>query len=416
MLLPSALLKKKIDHALVWAFIEACGYKIVYLILHFHFFKKLSLSLYTLQATTFALVYISVTIFNRGFDQALLYHFNQWALSLIGLRRLVTTFIYHTSITILLVLATAIVSYYIHIFDLPTYDLLIILGLLLIVETIKKNLKVILYLTFYNTYVACAELIGLTTYACFAIHHLLCNSSDITPLFSYLLYVNSSIVLFFIICFYIYYYNHTSKSESTTSIYNTKLQYQSYLLQLVKVLVSSQFLMPFYALSMQLGDSAYLFIISTIIQSGEFILYKLCYISGSTFFVYDSSVNTFLSDHMRSILLKRLIPFYTIVVLLSWIPIFYILPLTTTNMHFTLLYGATLLVDNFLLLYEKYAIIHNRILAYLIYSFILCTITWLALYIFKAHHIFIAITFFFIGKVFLLTLIYRKDKNLNLNH
>lgn len=420
MSLHSTLLKKKINHALLWALIEACGYKTVYLILHITLFKILSPSLYTLQATCFAILYMGVTIFNRGFDQSLLYHFKQYAFSRSGINELLKNILSHAAATILLVFATGVVitqtSIFTSFLDNHNHHLLIILMLLLLIEIIKKNLKVILYLTFYNTYITLAELTGLALYTCCITYTLSTQPHSLTPLFSYLLCINSTIVVFFIGCLYTYYRKEKKLVTKSSYTYNTTIQYQSYFLQLAKTIVSSQFLMPLYVLSMQLSDSAHFFIISTIIQSGEFILYKLCYISGSTFFVYDTAENKFLDSHMISILLKRLMPFYIIVVLVAWTPIFYMLPITATNIYFTLLYGATLLVDNFLLLYEKYAIIHNRMLAYFLYYASLSTITWLLLYNVKTTNLSTAISIFFIGKIFLSIFIYSKDKKNNTKH
>ena len=420
MSLHAILLKKKINHALLWALIEACGYKTVYLILHISLFKIFPSSLYSLQATIFAILYMGVTIFNRGFDQSLLYHFNQYAFSKSGLKELFKNMVSHIGITIILILATKVLITSTDIcapFFCSEYKQLgFFLILLLLIEIIKKNLKVVLYLTFYNRYIALAELIGLTLYTCSIIYTFRTEPYSLEPIFKYLLYINSSIVIFFTGCLYAYYRKNNTLNQEITYTYNTKIQYQSYFLQLSKTIISSQFLMPFYVIAMQLTDSAHFFVISTIIQSGEFILYKLCYVSGSTFFVYDTSENNFLGKHMISILLKRLIPFYIIVVLIAWTPIFYMLPITPTNIYFTLLYGATLLIDNFLLLYEKYAIIHNRILTYFFYYTSLSIITWSLLYTLKESNIFITISLFFIGKTFLSIFIYNKDEISNVKH
>jgi hypothetical protein len=420
MSLHAILLKKKINHALLWALIEACGYKTVYLILHISLFKIFPSSLYSLQATIFAILYMGVTIFNRGFDQSLLYHFNQYAFSQSGLRELFKNMVSHIGITLILVLTTKalITSTDIcaPIFCNEYKELGFFLILLLLIEIIKKNLKVVLYLTFYNRYIALAELIGLTLYTCSIIYTFRTEPYSLEPIFKHLLYINSSIVIFFTGCLYAHYRKNNTLNQELTYTYNTNIQYQSYFLQLSKTIISSQFLMPFYVIAMQLTDSAHFFVISTIIQSGEFILYKLCYVSGSTFFVYDTSENNFLGKHMISILLKRLIPFYIIVVLIAWTPIFYMLPITPTNIYFTLLYGATLLIDNFLLLYEKYAIIHNRILTYFFYYTSLSIITWSLLYTLKESNIFITISLFFIGKTFLSIFIYNKDENSNVKH
>lgn len=394
---------------MLWAFIESFGYKIIYLILHVHFFNKLSPTLYSLQATLFAVVYTGLTIVNRGFDQALLYHFNQAVASSSGIKTIIKNTIQHTLITIVLVALGILCIRYFDLIAQNNNIFISVLGTLLIVETIKKNIKVLLYLTFHNTYVTIAEIIGLGIYTYCIIQYLSYNTTIISPLFSYLLCINSIVVVTFIGLLYNYYRKQPSDDNQTSYRYNTTLQYQSYGLQLAKLLVSSEFLMPFYAISMQLHNSAHFFIISTIIQSGEFILYKLCYISGSTFFAYNSLQDTFLSNHMRSILLNRLLPFYSFVVIFSWIPIFFILPLTTSNLYFTILYGATLLINNFLMLYEKYAIIHNRMRTYLCYSLVLCASTWSLLYLLQiTYHIFIAGTFFFIGKIMLGLFVYNQ--------
>lgn len=410
----TTLLKEKINHAVLWALLESCGYKLLYLILHILFFKKLSPNIYTLQASVFSVVYMGVTFFNRGFDQSLLYHFNKFAFSHKGLSKLTKISLQHFVVTSILLTLTAFTFFYTSLPSLipisPDPFFFIILSLLLLVEMTKKNIKIMLYLTFHNTAVTIVELMSLGCYTYIITSTLSYDTSTITHFFSYLLCVNSLVVLVFLGCLY-HYYRHIKQEDSSTLLtYNTGIQYQSYFLQITKLLLSSQLLMPLYAFSAQLTESAHFFLIATLIQSGEFILYKVCYISGSTFFIYDTTQSTFLSNHMLSILLKRLVPFYIVVAMIAWIPLFYLLPHTTTNLSFTFLYGATLLIDNFLLLYEKYAIIHNKILKYSMYTFILCATAWSTLYITKTTHLFFSTSLFFAGKLLLLIFVYINEK------
>ncbi len=408
------LLKEKINHAVLWALFESCGYKLLYLILHILFFKKLSPNIYTLQASVFSIIYMGVTFFNRGFDQSLLYHFNKFAFSCKGLKELAKISLQHFIVTSILLTFTAFIFFHTPLLSFiqttHTSFFILILGLLLLIEMTKKNIKVMLYLTFYNTAVTIAELIGLACYTYIITSTLSYDTSTITHFFSYLLCVNSIVVLAFLGCLYHYYRHIIPEDSSPLLTYNTGIQYQSYFLQITKLLLSSQLLMPLYAFSAKLNESAHFFLIATLIQSGEFILYKVCYISGSTFFVYDTDQSTFLSNHMLSILLKRLVPFYVVVAMIAWIPLFYLLPHTTTNLYFTFLYGATLLIDNFLLLYEKYAIIHNKVLKYSMYTFILCATAWSTLYITKTTHLFFSVSLFFIGKLLLLIFVYTNEK------
>lgn len=414
MLSRTTFLKEKINHAVSWALFESCGYKALYLILHILFFKKLSPEIYTLQASLFSLLYMGVTFFNRGFDQSLLYHFNTFAFSKNGLVELAKKTLQHFAFTCGLLIITVTIFYktsFVSIFSgHKTFLLIATLAVLLLVEMTKKNLKIMLYLTFYNTTITIAELLGLACYTYITTSTISHNTSTINYFFSYLLCINSVLVFIFLMCLYHYYKNIVTQNSSNTLTYNSIIQYQSYFLQLTKLLLSSQFLMPLYAFSAQLNQSAHFFLIATIIQSGEFILHKICYISGSTFFVYETNQSTFLSNHMLSILLKRLIPFYITVVTIGCIPIFYLLPHTTTNLYFTILYGATLLIDSFLLLYEKYAIVHNKILKYSIYSFILCAIAWSTVYFAQPTHLVFSALLFLIGKIFLSLLIYKDKK------
>lgn len=409
-----ASLKSKINHALGWAFIEGCGYKILYLILHIFLFKTLSSQLYTTQATYFAFLYMAVIIVNRGFDNSLLYHFNKYAFSQEGLRQLVKIFFRHTLLTIIYISsgialcmysATTLLSY-----TLPSYGFLITLASLLFIEIVKKNLKVFLYLSFYNSVITLTEIIGLGIYSYYVIHAFTHGTPSADYLFSLLLKINTCIVLFFLYCLYDYYRKTRIESSYTAVPYSYSIQINSYFLQLSKMLVSSQALIPLFTLSITSTKSASFFLIATLLQTGEFILSKLCYISGSTFFVYDIQEKQFLSKNVLSILLKKLIPFYLTIVIGVLFPLFSLLSLTPATLYFIGIYSMTLLVDNLLILYEKYAITYNKLFPYNLYSFFVCIIGWSIIKSCKTTHLFYAVLLFLLGKISLLLFLYYKEK------
>lgn len=408
-MLSLTLLKRKINNALVWSLIEAFGYKTIYIILHIFLYKNFSSQMYAFQASLFGLLYMTVTVLNQGFDQSLLYHFNKFAFSQKGIKNFLKIFLYHSLITFVCISFLGFFAYYyntLFFFDIPSCSFLCIFAFLLFIEIIKKNIKIILYLSFYNTVITIAEISALGFYTYYLFH----TKSLFLNLFTYLTYINSIIVLFFMGCLYHYYKTISPNIAQKSFVYNISLQYQSYFLQLIKMLTSSQFLMPIYILKNTYSESAHFFLIATILQSGEFILYKICHVSGSTFFAYDTHESTFLSNNMLSILLKKLFPFYTAVIAISFLPLYLLLPFTPTTLYFTFIYSTTLLIDNLLLLYEKYSISYNKLYTYTFSYSLLCITTWTTLKITRSNHLFYATTLFLVGKFFLASFICYKEK------
>lgn len=380
----SSFLSSTTGTTLLWTFIESLGYKFIYCVLQIIFFNYLPSSLYVQQGIIFGLVYMAVTIFNTGFDQFLLYLFKHQGFSQIKFSQLIKRCIQHIIYTCGIIFLSAAITYnyYTTRFLLSSYLFIILIGLV-IVEIIKKNSKVLMYITLHNKEVTWIELSGLVVYSCIISYKIFYSTIEIQDFFLYLLLVNGISLIFFFIYIGIY-HKHLNDSETATGSFKpSHLLYKIYLIQLAKLFLSPHVVTPLFASTVSNATAQSFFFMSAILQTAEFITIKLSTISGSTFFVYSSLS----SMNLYNMFIKKLLVIYSIIISISILILSYFIEWNMQSLSFIILYIFTLLIDNLLIVYEKYAIIENKLTFYSFAYTSICLLAWAFIYITHSKYI-----------------------------
>jgi len=268
---------KKLIYSLKWLSLESITYQILLLIHQIFLFKMTKLNLYGILGTIFSFVYLLVTITNLGLEGSLSPFFKKITENKRSLR----------SFLLLQLIPSILISFLSFIFLSTASDgfnlflnqkLIILLSCLILLESIKKTLRAILYLSFLNkinTYVEIASLLAYigSVWTYFFITNKITINSIFVPMFVTSFLATTTLFLFTRKIYQKLPSKNKRLSFSHLSIIKCRLL--NFLNQFGHSLFSSNFMVPFFAAQFGFAQAGIFKLISHISYSTTSLMRKI---------------------------------------------------------------------------------------------------------------------------------------------
>lgn len=383
----------KFLYGLRWNAVESVLYYITFLLHQFFLYRCTSHELYGLISTIFALIYIGITISNMGLDISLgtfltivtksKQHFRSLLIPQLILEALLILFVLGISYGILNFIAPQLL----YALD---FRLIIILAAITCLEGLRKTVRLLLQLVFFNKITTLTELITLILY-CVTVwsYYGITKTISLFTIFIPMLFIVSIGGLCALsYCLYCYY----SKLPDTHKKFNTSIYYRisinrafNYLYQVSTLFFSTNFLVPLFAARFGLSHAALFNVTSTIVRTIAVILQKM----------FGTTSNAWLA-HIKetTIEMKRAVFFSVSTILYQFLYCIIIffgingkklllmnsLSLDVYSYAIAYLFLIMFLTDNFCLIYEKFYIIEEKTYYLLFFNGITLTFGYVILY------------------------------------
>jgi hypothetical protein len=243
---------KKFITALTWNSSATFFYKIVLLLHQILLYSVISKTLYGLQSTLFAIIYTIITVTNFGFSETLLPFFSTLSKTKQQFVQNWHHFIWHaiTSIFISFLFYTITLNApgeFLH--NIRIYcnkNVILIISMIILIESIKKSLIAMMQLAFLNKQIAYAEIIMLTIYIAtvwsfFNIYGTLSIEIIFIPMLATLI-----LEFFYLLCCFLnFYYQLPQANTRMPKIPFKVIFYQricNYINQIIKTIYSPNFM------------------------------------------------------------------------------------------------------------------------------------------------------------------------------
>lgn len=277
---------KKFIKALAWNSSVVFLYKAILLLHQIMLYSIISKTLYGIQSTLFACIYLVIAITNFGFEETLLPFFSTYSqskrqfLQLINylmLRIVTVTFVAITMYKLILIYSS---THFIE--NLKNYcdhQLLIIIMLIFFVESIKKSMNAIAQLAFLNKQLAYAELGMLFSYVSIIwISYGSGRAISLHTIFLSML-ITATIELMYLTLVLLQYYQHLPTTLTTTpkiaSIIIARQSMYNYIHQLSKTIFSPNSMTILFAYLLGFQQAATIKFFTNIITLGYTFIYKI---------------------------------------------------------------------------------------------------------------------------------------------
>ena len=404
-------LKQRFFSAVKWNVIESVLYHLVFIAHQGALYIKLGAEQYGKVGALFSFSFLCVTIFMGALDIALIGTIAEFCKSKSGFKRLLKQYILPQS---LLTFAAPVLLLCIKGWGVVTeitnlsWSACLLLGFFISIEAIKKLLRHILQLMFYNKQTAFLEVAGIVGYVC-----LFWGAS--------FLGITSWIHLFlipFMLCSCIsilvlakIFYKHLQKlpdiSEELTSPLRIRMvQLCAYSNQISRSIFSSNFLVPVFALSVGLMQAGIAALINYVTHTLAFFIHKICSPSVAAFF---GQTTTLTDQEQKEAFLLSIKLFFCIVIFIFTLFVMYGWMNFFNLSHTTLLYvGFFLLVhtlEHLFTLYEKFFISQKKVELLSLLTITTCIIAGLCFWLFYLHSLLLAIVLVFMLRATLLILL-----------
>lgn len=368
-------LYKQYSKSLLWNAFESLSYQIMLLAHQIALFSITDRATYGLIGTIFSTTYLLVMVANFGLDVSISAFFTQAVQSKSHFRKtvffqlipeyLLLITIFGSSLWILPILTRIGIPFQL---NLTTF---LLLSALIIFEGSKKTLRSLLQLGFHSNKTACIEVATIIAYIAIVwIGYFLGHPINITLIFLPLLCVSalsSIILLVFLIDFYEKLPNNSATPPPTHTFQwrIVRNRFFNFLNQITHSLFSSNFLVPFFALTFGLAHAGILKLTASIAHCITSIVQKTFGISGTILLAHtkdkplEQRQNAFftISNRLNQALYGFTLFFainYSVIVRLKG------LPETTTVLTLAYLFLIIIFSENFFLAYEKFYITHEK--------------------------------------------------------
>jgi hypothetical protein len=385
-------LRTLLAKSIYWNSFESISYQLILCTHQVALFYTLSSEQYGMVGVLFSYLYALGTLSNVGLDTALGSWWAQALQSKANFRRLVIAQLIPQIIIAITLLASFFLLYpllarFFLLYPLHNslnYDLLLAVGLLAILESIKKSLKVCMYLLFANYVVAPTEVLLILLYTAitwsfYGMYGMLSLSTIFIPM---LFTTSVSIIVYIkhiLTC-----YNRLGH-DSVPALSRRQIsiiRLGNYITQLTHLIFSGNFLIPLFATRFGLPVAGALKFIDTIAYSLGTIMRKVVGTTGQALFTHSKSMgNTIQTELFASITNQAYQMLYALL-------IFFIINSTKVN-HTTiltigigaaLLYGLLIITENIFYVYEQFFIAHDKAYYSAFFNGSSFAITYLLLY------------------------------------
>lgn len=401
-------LKKLFSWALTWSALEALSY---YTILTTHLvalFYTTDAIVYSTQGSLFALVYLFITLANGALELAIIPVFSLLNKTVEGKNYLIHKILIQTWILFLTPFAMGLVIKYffatcvpLWAIDFLTYKCLLIFSLLVTSEGTKKNLRALLHLTLHYRALATLEFLNIISYVVLLWGlYFYGFTLSIPLLIGTFLSVSliTTLILFLIILFHYHtnIYKVLFKKTTNPEIPEYKIisslffttRFYSFINQLMRIIFSGNFLLPFLTLKVGIAHAGLLALVNGITSTSASIIQRIFGSVGATLFAHTKN-----SDHHKQQVFQWLtstshtLSLIFLVIFIINIPHFIQLnaqELSTNTISLLILFFLVHIVESSFVIYEKLLIAHNQ--------------AYLLIYLNSAHGLFcLALSYFYWG-------------------
>ena len=368
-------LYKQYSKSILWNTFESFFYQLLLLAHQFALFAITDRATYGLIGTIFSATYLLVMVTNFGLDVSMSAFFTQAIQSKKHFKKIVLfQLVPEYCLLIVIGLTILLLSPFLAHLSMPFHldiQALALLGCLIVFEGSKKTLRSLLQLGFHSRKTALVEVATIIGYISMVwIGYFMGYPINLTLIFLPLLIVSalsSLILLIFLMHYYKKLPDHSSSPLPTRALQWRILRnrFFNFLNQATHALFSSNFLVPFFAMTFGLAYAGILKLTASIAHCITSIVQKIFGISG-----------TVLLAHLKESSLEiRQQAFFTIShrlnqVLYGFILFFAInhgaivraraLPETSTILTLAYLFMIIIFSENFFLAYEKFFITHEK--------------------------------------------------------
>jgi|SRR5579872_613095 len=357
------VLRTLLSRSIYWNSFESISYQLILCLHQAAIFYILSSQEYGMVGVLFSTVYAIGSMANLGLDTAL---GSWWAVALKGKKSFCTLVISQLipQIIVAVILAITIVYFY-PVDSRIEYSLLFFLGALAVQESIKKSLKICMYLLFANHIVAPTEVLLITIYT--AIVWLLYYWYGTLSLHT--IFIPMIVTTTMSILVYAYHlhsiYKDLSNEDTPASISLREIaliRASNYATQLTHLIFSGNILIPLFAHRFGLTIAGSLKFIDTIAYSIGTIMRKVVGTTGQALFAHTKSMEKKVQAALFASITNQA---YQIIYVLL---IFFLINGTKVNhstilnigMGAAILYGLLILTENIFYVYEQFFVTHDR--------------------------------------------------------
>jgi hypothetical protein len=259
---------EKFKIALRWNFIESSYYQLL-LILHYYVLHHVAAaSLFKIMGPLFALVYSLRTIVELGIEPDLASNFANFSRSQPHLKNfLIARFLKPCTLFFFPILCATGLFFY-PLLIAHSWLLVVMLTLQLILEVLKKVLKIVIGLAFLNKQIAYIESWSISAYlGLFWLGYAFGAPLSIEYIFGLYLCTLSITTLWFSSLFYSWYKTLPKQGEDSIIQLHTSTRLYGFAYQVINMLFSGNFLVPFFALQCTSVDPGIFYLANTLTYS-----------------------------------------------------------------------------------------------------------------------------------------------------
>ena len=241
----------KFIQAFSWSTASTLLYKISLLSHQIALYSVITPTLYGIQNSLFAIIYVTIALTNFGFNESLLAFFTKFTKNKAQFRSIKTQLILHT----FMVCFTTIILYNVFSYNISGFlhnltsycnkNIIFMVCSIYCIEALKKSLIAIMHLHFANKQIAFGQLAMLTTYlTCLWTTFYLTKQIDLFSIFFWMLITCCLELIYFCYLVYDFYQSLPEQNESNTKTNNVaitiviKERFYNYINQLTDTIYS----------------------------------------------------------------------------------------------------------------------------------------------------------------------------------
>ncbi len=367
---------KLFDRAVKWNAFEAFVYQTLLTLHQILLFQVLNRSCFGLLGTIFSLLYLIILILNLGFDKSLAPFYRAFMQNKIQFRKIfLTQFI--LQISILSMTSFFFIFFYSNLsqlfsasFKCPviTFKTWIIISLLIILEGIKKSLKMIAQLSFLNKESALIELTSLIIYLIIIWSSYFYNSYtiDFSLIFSALLIQSLLSNLLFSFLILKIYKKLPIKNEIYEPLSNriAKNRLFDFINEITRLLFSGNFLIPFLAFFFGLAQISILKLINIIAIYISVILERTFGLTSGALLSHVKDLSKEMKQRALNIATRKLYTILYGIMILSIISFNVIFKKYFPNEKLifpSYIFFLIIIFENFFITYEEFFLVEEKI-------------------------------------------------------
>lgn len=363
-----------LKHSLRWNAIESIIYYSIFVAHQFLLRSTMDSLSYGAVSSLFAMLYLTIIVVNFGFDFSIAPFFSffkksQKTFKQFLLKQLLLQIIIYsiTGILAFIVLSKGLIP----IKTMPSiaWQLSCIISLLVVTESLKKSFRIILQLAFSSHITATIELFYIISYVTIVWgSFILTGVMSFYTVFIPMLILSTSSMCMLGWAVYKYYKTLPKQNEQPYNLsWNQflKNRISNYGYQLSKTFLTSNFLIPFFAVTYGLSIAALLELVTATTQFFSVIIQKIFGISGQAVFAHAKHKTTEFKKDLFESTTQKLYPLlYSMVffAIVAYKPLmaFKVSTVSQNEYSIALLFFLVLFSENFVLMYEKWFIIEEK--------------------------------------------------------